>query len=61
MLLVVRTLEGRAPDRRGLYRHLVIALIATFSKLGHFTHDAILTLAAVLAVLVLFAYWILKT
>jgi hypothetical protein len=39
----------------------VIAAIQTFAKLGHFTHDAALTMAAVLAVLVLFAYWILKT
>jgi hypothetical protein len=39
----------------------VTAAIETFAKLGHFTHDTALTMAAVFVMLVLTAYWILKT
>jgi hypothetical protein len=39
----------------------VTAALQLSEKLHHFTHDAALTMAAVLAMLVLFAYWILKT
>jgi hypothetical protein len=49
----------RFPQRH--YRHLVIGAIEIYGKLGHFSHDAAMTMAAVLAVLVLMAYWILKT
>jgi hypothetical protein len=39
----------------------VIAAIEISAKLGHFTHDAAMTMAAVLVLLVLMVYWILKT
>jgi hypothetical protein len=37
------------------------AALEAATKLGHFNHDAAMTMAAVLAVVVLMAYWILKT
>jgi hypothetical protein len=36
-------------------------VIASIDKLGHFNHDAATTMAAALVVMVLLAYWILKT
>lgn len=39
----------------------MIAALELATKLGRFSHDAATTMAAVLAVVVLFAYWILKT
>ena len=39
----------------------MIAAIEAAAKLGHFNHDAAMTMAAVLAAVVLMAYWILKT
>ena len=36
-------------------------VIAGIDKLGHFNHDVATTMAAVLVVMVLLAYWILKT
>jgi hypothetical protein len=35
-------------------------VIASIDKLGHFTHDAATTMAVMLVVMVLLAYWILK-
>lgn len=37
------------------------AAVEVLAKLGHFTHDAATTMAAVLVTLVLMAYWILRT
>jgi hypothetical protein len=37
------------------------AVIPFGAQLGHFSHDAAMTMAAVLVVLVVVAYWILKT
>jgi len=37
------------------------AALEIVAKLGHFNHDAATTMAAVLAAVVLMAYWILKT
>ena len=37
------------------------AALGTVAKLGHFSHDAVTTMAAVLAGVALMAYWILKT
>ena len=39
----------------------VIAPLEIVAKLGHFNHDAAMTMAAVLVAIVLMAYWILKT
>jgi hypothetical protein len=39
----------------------VIASIDLIAKLGRLNHDAVTTMAAMLVVLVLLAYWILKT
>jgi hypothetical protein len=38
-----------------------VNVIASVDKLGHFTHDTATTMAAALVVMVLLAYWILKT
>ena len=37
------------------------AALEIVAKLGHFSHDAVTTMAAVLAAVVLMAYWILRT
>jgi len=37
------------------------AAVEVLAKLGHFTHDAATTMAAVLVTVVLLAYWILRT
>ena len=39
----------------------VIAALEIIAKLGHLSHDAVTTMAAVLAAVVLMAYWVLKT
>jgi hypothetical protein len=39
----------------------MIAALELATKLGRFNHDAMTTMAAVLAVVALMAYWILKT
>lgn len=39
----------------------MIASIDLIAKLGRFNHDAATTMAAMLVVLVLLAYWILRT
>jgi hypothetical protein len=38
----------------------VIAALGLSDKLSHFTHDSIAAMVAILATLVLLAYWILK-
>lgn len=38
----------------------MIAGIELLAKLGRFNHDAVTTMAAVLVVVVFFAYWILR-
>jgi hypothetical protein len=39
----------------------MIAAVDLLAKLGRFNHDAATTMAALLAALVLMAYWILRT
>jgi hypothetical protein len=39
----------------------MIAALELATKLGRFNHDAVTTMAAILTVVVLMAYWILKS
>jgi hypothetical protein len=39
----------------------VIAALDLFARLGRVDHDAVTTMAAVLAAVALMAYWILRT
>ncbi len=52
--------ERRSPSTAH-YRRTVILGIEILAKLGRFDHDAATTMAAILAAVVLMAYWILKT
>jgi len=44
-----------------IYLRSVIAALELSEKLRHVSHDSVTTMAAILACVVLFAYWILKT
>ena len=44
-----------------VYRRFVIAALQLSDKLSHATHDSVVTMAAILACVALFAYWILRT
>jgi hypothetical protein len=39
----------------------VTATLELSTKLHHFSHDSVTTMAAILATVAVFAYWILKT
>ena len=48
-----------ATTGKATFTNMTAALEAV-AKLGHFNHGAVTTMAAVLAAVVLMAYWILK-
>ena len=43
-----------------LYLRGVFAALELSEKLRHFSHDSVTTMVAILACVVLFAYWILR-
>ena len=55
-----RLQRGTATTSKATFTN-VTATLEIVAKLGHFNHDAATTMAAVLAVVVLMAYWILRT